>query len=360
MPAFIEVFTAEDAEIAEKVYFFSVCSAFSAVNYNSRPMKYRPLGKTGIDVSEIGFGAWAIGGPVDLFGMPVGWGKVDDADSIAAIHRALDLGVTFFDTADVYGSGHSEELLGEVLHGRECVIATKGGNARTEQSAYKDFSPAYIEQAVERSLKRLNREVIDLYQLHNPAPPVWQSDEIFTLLNRLKSDGKIRASGVSISTMDEGIHLIREGKVDVLQVLFNVLNQEPAKELLPLAQQKGVGIITRVPLASGLLTGKFSADHRFAKDDNRSNYLNAARLKEALQKVDRLKQLTEGQNLNKTALAFLLKFPAVSAVIPGAKTAAQVEQNASASDLEISERLFTNIKSEFEDYNFYIRYKVRV
>ena len=178
-------------------------------------MKYRPLGATGIRVSEIGFGAWAIGGPVDLFGTPVGWGVVDDNDSIAAVRRALDLGIQFFDTADVYGSGHSEELLGRCLEGRACFIATKAGNTRTPDRAYKDFSIKYLEQALERSLKRLRRDIIDVYQLHNPPPAVCQGDEVFEWMEKLKSQGKIRAIGVSLSTMEEGIHLIERKKVDV-------------------------------------------------------------------------------------------------------------------------------------------------
>ncbi|HJZ11655.1 MAG TPA: aldo/keto reductase, partial [Acidobacteriota bacterium] len=226
-------------------------------------MKYRKLGATDMEVSEVGFGAWAIGGPVDLFGMPVGWGAVDDAESKAAILRAYDLGVSFFDTADVYGSGHSESLLGDCLAGKECIIATKAGNARTPERAFKDFSERHIRAALEGSLKRLKREIIDIYQLHNPPPNVWLQDEVFDLLHRLKVEGKIRASGVSISTMEEGIHLIEKKKVDCLQVLLNVFNQEPARKLLPLAEKSGVGIVVRVPLASGLLTGKFKAGHQF-------------------------------------------------------------------------------------------------
>src|SRR5262245_17331559 len=140
-------------------------------------MKYRPLGNTGIEVSEIGFGAWAIGGPVDLFGMPIGWDAVNDADSIAAIERAMELGVNFFDTADVYGNGHSEELLGQCLKGKDCIIATKVGNAKDAHRPIKDFSEKHIRKSLEESLKRLNRDVIDLYQLHCPPAQVWLKEE---------------------------------------------------------------------------------------------------------------------------------------------------------------------------------------
>jgi aryl-alcohol dehydrogenase-like predicted oxidoreductase len=328
-----------------------------------RMMTYRMLGKTNLRVSEIGFGAWAIGGPVDLFGIPVGWGTVDDRDSIAAIKKALEVGITFFDTADVYGEGHSEELLGECLEGnRECVIATKVGNARTARGPVKDFSEKHIRESLEGSLRRLRRDVIDVYQLHNPPPDVLDKDDVFDLLEDLKKEGKIKAIGVSITTIGEGIYLIERRKVQCLQVLFNILNQEPAKKLIPLAETYGVGIIARVPLASGLLTGKFGPEHRFAKDDNRANYLTPKRLQEALEKVEKLKQLIKdsGLSLPQVALAFLLRFPAVNSAIPGAKTPAQVEQNASASLVELPAELFDAIRKEFGDYNFFIRYNVRI
>jgi aryl-alcohol dehydrogenase-like predicted oxidoreductase len=324
-------------------------------------MKYRLLGKTGIRVSEIGFGAWAIGGPFDLFGMPVGWDAVSDQESIAAMLRARELGVNFFDTSNVYGRGHSEELIGR-LDNQECVIATKVGNSITSNGAVKDFSAKHIRESIERSLKRLNRDMIDIYQLHNPPPDVWQGDEVFEVLNTLKTEGKIRASGVSITSMEEGAHLIENNKVDCLQILFNILNQEPARKVLPLAKERGVGIIVRVPLASGLLTGKFQEGHQFSKDDNRKNYMSSKRLREALDKVNHLKKLIQGSgySLGQVALAFILRSAGVSAAIPGAKTPAQAEQNASASEVVLSDDLFNAIREEFSDYNFFLRYSVRI
>jgi aryl-alcohol dehydrogenase-like predicted oxidoreductase len=323
-------------------------------------MKYRQLGSTGISVSEIGMGCWAIGGPVDLYGIPVGWGEVDDRESEAAIHRALDLGINFFDTADVYGEGHSEELLGRCLQGKDVVIATKVGNSRRDNKPIKDFSEAHIRKQLESSLKRLKRESIDIYQLHNPPPEIWQDEKVFGLLRRLKDEGKIRAAGVSISTMEEGIHLLNNAKADTLQVLFNILNQEPAKEVLPLAKKTGVGVIVRVPLASGLLTGKFNAQHVFPKDDNRRNFLSPKRFGEALERVEHLKQLisSSGYTLQQVALAFLLRFDVV--VIPGAKTADQVEQNVAAGGVPLEEQIFQAIRQEFDSFNFYLRYNVRV
>lgn len=325
-------------------------------------MKLRPLGSTGICVSEIGFGGWAIGGPWDV-GFPVGWGKVDDDESIAAVRKALDLGINFFDTADVYGGGHSEELLGNALQKSDVILASKVGNTRNADGVpIKDFSEQHIRPAIERSLQRLRRETIDIYFLHNPPPEVWQKDEAFELLAKLKAEGKIRVRAVSVSTMEEAIHLVENDKVDALQVLINILNQEPAKKVLPLAEKKGIGIVARVPLASGLLTGKFAPDHPFPKDDNRINYLSAKRMKEALGKVEHLREIIQdsGFSMPQVALAFLLKFHAVSAPIPGAKTPAQVEQNASAAAIALSDELFHAIRAEFSGYNFYLRYGVRV
>ncbi|HET6267437.1 MAG TPA: aldo/keto reductase [Acidobacteriota bacterium] len=325
-------------------------------------MKYRPLGKSGISVSEIGFGAWAIGGAMDVHGMPVGWGRTDDAQSIAAMERSRDLGVNFFDTSDVYGNGHSEELIGKCPKLKDCFVATKVGNKITATSAVKDFSPGHIRSALEGSLKRLRRETIDLYQLHNPPPEIWKSDDVFGQLAQLKSEGKIRLAGVSITTMEEGIHLIEKRKADCLQVLFNILNQEPAKQLIPLAQKRGVGIVVRVPLASGLLTGKFSANTTFPKDDNRSNYLNPKRLQEALSCVQRVQALARdsGFTLTQLALAFILKSSPANVPIPGAKTAKQAEENISAAGLSLDDALFAKIKEEVGDYNFFLRYAVRV
>ena len=323
-------------------------------------MKYTQLGNTGLTVSQIGFGGWAIGGPVDLFGIPVGWGMVDDRESERAVHRALELGVNFFDTADVYGSGHSEELLGRCLQGKHAILATKVGNARKQGRPIKDFSEKHIRAQMEASLKRLKRETIDIYQLHNPPREIWQSEEPFVLLQQLKQEGKIRATGVSISTMEEGIHLIETQKVDVLQVLFNVLNQAPADKLIPLAQKSQIGMIGRVPLASGLLTGKFQPNHQFPTDDNRKNYLTPRRLREALERVDHLKQMVHdlGYTVQQVGLAFLLRFPVVP--IPGAKNPAQVEQNVIATEVQLPDHLFNAIREEFAGFNFYLRHNVHV
>jgi len=323
-------------------------------------MKYVQLGKTGIRVSAIGFGAWAIGGPNDLFGIPVGWSAVTDDEAERTLLRAWELGINFFDTADVYGNGRSEELIGRYLHEKNTVIATKVGNGRRDGRAIKDFSVSYVRTQLEASLRRLRRDSVDLYQLHNPPPDVWKTDDVFELLNRLKQEGKIRACGVSISTMEEGIHLIETVKADVLQVLFNVLNQEPARELLAAALSRETGLLARVPLASGLLTGKFTANHLFAADDNRRNYLSRRRLSEAIPKVEKFKQISEHAKAspNQVALAFLLHHNVVP--IPGARNALQVEENVAAENVKLDDKTITAIKREFSAYNFYLRYKVHI
>jgi aryl-alcohol dehydrogenase-like predicted oxidoreductase len=325
-------------------------------------MKYRLLGKTGLRVSEVAFGAWAIGGAMDVSGFAVGWRNVTDSESIAAIERALDLGINFFDTADMYGRGHSEELLGKALKGKDAIIATKVGNRIDASGARKDFSEPYVREAIEGSLRRLNRDVIDVYQFHNPDGEDYKKHDLLEVLEKLKQEGKIRAAGVSISNPQEGLNLIKHSKVDTIQVLFNVLNQEPVKKLIPEAESKGVGIIVRVPLASGLLTGKFKENDRFFSDDNRSNYLTQKRMKETLTVINELKEITAKMEMPLAAvsLAFVLQFSGVSCLIAGVKNPMQVEQNASASNVNLPDDIFQAIREKFGDYNFFLKNHIRV
>ena len=328
-------------------------------------MHYRKLGSTGITVSEIGFGGWAIGGAADAGGVPLGWGKGNDEESLAAIRRARELGVTFFDTADSYGFGRSESLLGIVLSRKreDVVIATKAGVVRDpEGRPRKDFSRAHISHAVDGSLKRLRTDYIDLYQLHNPTLDELARDDIHEAMDRLQEVGKIRFWGVSVTTPDEGIEIIRKGWGYALQVLYNVLNQAPADELFPLAKEKGYGIIARVPLASGLLTGKFRADTVFAKDDVRQNFLTPKRLEEVLPRVDEAKSIIGGtaRSLAEGALRFTLCNDAVSTVIPGAKNVRQVEMNASADEVRIPQEVVDKLRSRLGGYNFYHRHGIRI
>ncbi len=328
-------------------------------------MQYRDLGKTGIKVSAVGFGAWAIGGPSEASGTPLGWGRTSDDESLAAIRRARDLGVTFFDTADSYGFGRSESLLGIVLSRKrnDVVIATKVGNVRTSTGELrKDFSKQHIFHAVDGSLKRLRTDYIDLYQIHNPSIQDLQREEIQEAMGTLQELGKIRYWGVSISSVDEGIEIINRGWGYALQVLYNVLNQAPARDLFPLAKQKGYGIIARVPLASGLLTGKFRADSVFPKDDIRQNFLTSRRLQEVSERIDEVRSIIGGtaRNLGEGALRFVLANDAVSTTIPGAKNVRQVEMNAAAAEGELPADVVEKLRARVGEYNFYQRHTIRI
>jgi aryl-alcohol dehydrogenase-like predicted oxidoreductase len=326
---------------------------------------YRKLGNTGITVSDIGFGGWAIGGAAEASGTPLGWGRTNDEDSLAAIRRARELGVTFFDTSDSYGFGRSESLLGIVLSRRrqDVVIATKVGVVRdAEGKLRKDFSRAHISHAVDGSLKRLRTDYIDLLQLHNPTLDDLRRDDIHEAMDRLQEVGKIRFWGVSISTIDEGMEIVNKGWGYALQVLYNALNQAPADELFPLAHKKGYGLIARVPLASGLLSGKFRPDTVFAKDDVRQNFLTPKRLEEVLPRIDEAKSIIGGtaRSLAEGALRFVLANECVSTAIPGAKNVRQVEMNASADEVRIPQEVVDKLRTRLGDYNFYQRHGIRI
>ncbi|MGZ5493241.1 MAG: aldo/keto reductase [Thermoanaerobaculia bacterium] len=328
-------------------------------------MQYRTLGRTGIRVSEIGFGAWAIGGSAEASGVPIGWGKSSDDESLAAIRRARDLGVTFFDTADSYGFGRSESLLGIVLsrHRKDVVIATKVGVVRNSTGDLrKDFSKQHIYHAVDGSLKRLRSDYIDVYQMHNPTIDDLQRGEIQEVMEQLQDDGKIRFWGVSISTVQEGLEIVRRGWGHTLQVLYNVLNQAPADELLPLAKERGFGVIARVPLASGLLTGKYRQDTTFPADDIRQSFLTSRRLEEVKQRVDEVKAIVGGaaRSIAEGALRFVLANDAVSTVIPGARNARQVELNAAATEAVLPPDVVQKLRARLGDYNFYQRHNIRI
>ncbi len=326
-------------------------------------MEYRSLGRTGLCVSAVGFGAWAVGGAA--YGNS--YGLTDDETSRAAIRRALALGCTFFDTADVYGHGHSERLLGEVLAaGREragVVLATKvGGNfynyavdpalaphlegylgqplssfapgAVLPVTHRVSFAADYIRFACEQSLRRLRTDAIDLYQLHNPSLEVLAADETWTVLTELKTAGKIRFCGVSIHDAAEGQAAIASGQVDALQVVYNLLDREAAQTLFPIAQAANVGIIVREPLANGLLSGRYAPGVTFGPQDHRSRW-PAAYLNQRLLAAHLLMEnmASGGATPAQLAIRFALDHPAVSTVIPGAKTPTQVTENLAAADL---------------------------
>jgi len=316
-------------------------------------MHYRTLGRTGLRVSDIGFGAMTIGGEI--------FGATDDQESLRALHRAIDLGMNFIDTADAYGRGHSEELIAEVLKTRrkEVVLATKGGNQFTVRQGLRNFDPDYITSALEASLKRLQIETIDLYQLHNPSQEVMRRGEIFARLDRFKQDGKIRFYGVSLEKTEDGLVAIETGKPDTLQVVYNILHQDPEEQLFSFAQRDNVGIIARVPLERGVLSGRFKSTAEFAQKDWRRGVFPEEGLAQTHAAVERLGFLVKGEvpNLAQAALRFVLSNPIVSTVIPGIRTVQQAETNIAVSGkmlpAEDIAKLWELYRSEFRHLPFH-------
>lgn len=300
-------------------------------------MNYRELGRTGWKISDISFGAWAIGGA---------WGAVDDKDSLAALHAALDAGVNFFDTADVYGDGRSERLLAKLKKERseKFHIATKAGRRLREQTP-EGYSRENLTTFVERSLRNLDADALDLLQLHCPPMEVYYMPEVFDVLDDLVKKGKLRHYGVSVEKVEEAIKAIEFPNVQSVQIIFNLFRQRPADFFFELARKRRVGILARVPLASGLLTGKITRDSKFAKDDHRAfnrkgeafdrgETFSGVDLKAGLSAVEQLKKLVpKNATLTQLALRWILEFPAVTCAIPGAKRPEQVMENAGASDL---------------------------
>jgi aryl-alcohol dehydrogenase-like predicted oxidoreductase len=299
-------------------------------------MRVRTLGKTGIKVSEVGFGAWAIGGPAELGGIPIGWGESDDREAVRALEGAFDEGINFYDTSDVYGMGHSEELLARVFSKRraQVVIASKGGNLTDEAGQWlKIFTGEFLARKLEDSLHRLRTDYIDLYQLHTPRTDQEYQQALASAetLNRLVEQGKLRAYGLSIGSLDHGLGQLAHGFGATIQVVYNALEREPETKLLPAAKQANYGVIARVPLASGFLTGKYTQSAQFAERDHRSR-LPAAQKSDWVKKADRLKPIATslGIPLAQLALQYILANDAVSVVIPGARNEAQARQNAAA------------------------------
>ncbi|HOG76377.1 MAG TPA: aldo/keto reductase, partial [Candidatus Marinimicrobia bacterium] len=300
-------------------------------------MQYRELGRTGWKVSAISFGTWAIGGT---------WGTVRDQESLAALHRALDLGVNFFDTADVYGDGHSERLLARLRRERSepFYIATKAGRRLTPHIA-GGYNRENLTGFVERSLKNLETETIDLLQLHCPPTEVYYMPEVFDILDDLVKAGKIRYYGVSVEKVEEALKAIEFPGVQSVQIIFNILRQRPADLFFKEAKRKQVGILARVPLASGLLTGKFLPSSTFESDDHRSfnrhgeafdrgETFAGLEFNAGLQVIEKLRPLVpEGFTMTQMALRWILMFPEVTCAIPGAKRPEQVAENAQAADL---------------------------
>jgi len=295
-------------------------------------MQYRKFGNTDLLVSEIGFGAWAIGGNAMIGSIAIGWGDADDDESKKAIHRSLDLGINFFDTADIYGLGHSEKLLGGLLGKRkDVIIASKVGNVARNEQFVTDYSKQYIISGCEASLKRLKREVIDYYQLHSARVQHLQQGECIEAMQLLQQQGKIRYWGLSLNTFDplpEAEYLMKNLTGSGFQLVLNILNQK-ALPVMKEAAAKGYSIIARMPLQFGLLTGKFDKEVSFSETDHRKNRLT----KEVVQKSNKVLQpvwqLCSKYGITKTqlALSYILSYPDVSTVIPGIRTAAHAVSN---------------------------------
>ncbi len=301
-------------------------------------MNYRPLGRTGWNISEISFGAWAIGGDA--------WGSTSDADSLRALGRAIDLGVNFVDTADVYGNGHSEELVSRLLRERkeEIVVATKAGR-RLNPHVAGGYDRANLTAFVERSLQKLGSDAIDLLQLHCPPSEVYEMPEVFGVLDDLVSAGKLRFYGVSVERVDEALRAVDYPNVQSVQIIFNIFRPRPAERFFAAAREKKVGILARVPLASGLLTGKLRSDSTFAPSDHRAynrhgeafdqgETFSGVDYEAGLAAVEELRPLVPaGASMAQLALRWILMFPDVTAAIPGGKNERQVEDNLRAAAL---------------------------
>jgi aryl-alcohol dehydrogenase-like predicted oxidoreductase len=298
-------------------------------------VEYRALGRTGWNISAISFGAWAIGGDV--------WGTTDDEESMRSLHHAIDLGVNFIDTADVYGDGHSERLIGRLLRERSepIVVATKAGR-RLNPHVAGGYDRANLTAFVERSLRNLGTDAIDLLQLHCPPGEVYEMPEVFGILDDLVTAGKLRHYGVSVERVAEALRAVQYPNVQSVQIIFNMFRLKPAEEFFPTARERRVGILARVPLASGLLSGKMTRETQFPASDHRNfNRRGAAfdvgetfsgvELDAGFAAVDELRPLVrDGATLAQLALRWIVSFPEVTAAIPGARNPAQVESNVRA------------------------------
>lgn len=318
-------------------------------------MNYREFGRTGRSVSEIGFGAWAIGGS---------WGDVSEADAQAALNAALDAGTTFIDTADVYGDGRSEKIIADVLKargGERPFVATKAGR-RLSPHVSEGYNKDNLTMFVERSLKNLATDCLDLVQLHCPPTEVYYRPEVFEAMEALIEAGKIRNYGVSVEKVEEGLKAIEYPGVASVQIIYNIFRQRPADLFFSEAKRRGVAVIVRVPLASGLLTGKMNAQTTFAADDHRAFNRNGEAFDKgetfsgvpydvALQVVEDIRRLVPGDvTMAQFALRWILMNEAVSTVIPGAKNADQANGNASASGIEdISPSTMEQLKAIYEN-----------
>ena len=320
-------------------------------------MKYRKFGSLNWNVSEVGLGCWQIGAD---------WGNVTEDSAQEILKSSYENGVNFFDTADVYGMGRSEKFVGEFLKSvsERIYVATKAGRQINPHIAKGYYDKDLMESYVNQSLSNLNVETIDLLQMHCPPTEVYSSDNTFEMLDYLVSKGKIQNYGFSVQTVDEALECIKRPNTKSIQVIFNIFRQKPAEKLFKIAKEKKVAIIVRVPLASGLLTGKFNKDSSFAPDDHRNYNINGdafdvgetfsgVNFNKALEAVDELKNiLPEGITLSQLSLKWILMHDAVSIVIPGAKNKDHVGLNTSSSELDNISSLMNEINSVYTKYFF--------
>jgi aryl-alcohol dehydrogenase-like predicted oxidoreductase len=318
-------------------------------------MNYRPFGRTGWQVSEIGLGAWAIGAD---------WGKVSDEDALEALRTAIREGVNFIDTADVYGDGRSERLVAKVVSefSERIYVATKAGRRLNPHTA-EGYNRANLTAFVERSLKNLGVEALDLLQLHCPPTQVYYMPEVFGVLDDLVKAGKLQYYGVSVEKVEEALKAIEYPNVQSVQIIFNIFRQRPAERFFPLAKEKRVGILARVPLASGLLTGKMTRDTQFEDSDHRKynrrgesfdvgETFSGVDFETGLAAVEELRALVPpGASMAQFALRWILMFDAVSLAIPGAKNPRQARDNAAASSLPaLDEQTMAAIRAIYDRY----------
>ncbi len=286
----------------------------------------RQLGKTDLQISEMGFGSWAIGGH--------SYGPVQDPESLHALEVALDAGINFIDTADIYGKGHSEELIGQAIQNfprEKIIVATKAGWDFSHGLIRANFDRSYIVYALEDSLRRLKTDYVDLFQLHNPPKELALNHELFDELKNLQKTGKIRFYGVSVHGPEEALFWIEHSDIQAIQIVFNLLDQRARREFFSMAQKKGIGLIIREPLACGILTGKYGIDTIFPKDDHRRRWTKEKTILD-LEKIEKIKSVIGDAEvfLSQIALEFVLSFDDVSVVIPGMKNESQVQNNLKA------------------------------
>ena len=323
-------------------------------------MKYRRLGTTELDVSEVGFGAWTVG--------TNWWGKIDEADGVKLLQKAMDLGVNFFDTADTYGEGYGEQIVAKALgkQRHEIILGTKFGydfytNVKREghQERPQDFTPEYIRYACEQSLRRLDTDYIDLYQLHNPRIDTIEKDEVFETLDELIKEGKIRygavALGPDIGWFEEGEASMRERHTPAMQIIYSVMEQEPARRFFPIASEESTGLVTRVPHASGLLDGTYTKDTVFDPSDHRS-HRRREWLEQGLKKLAQLDFLIENMEatIGQIAIKFALSGPQVASVLPNITNMAQLQEIVETSDTEDLPEESVNRVFKLYEENFYL------